>query len=79
MANEPSDVHPCRSSRRDSDTPALILHHPASWQWSKDRAAPLVAELEAELSPDAVAAARERGQGRDLDGTVAELLVELAE
>lgn len=28
---------------------ALVLHHPVSWQWTKDRAAPLVAELEAEL------------------------------
>ena len=58
---------------------ALVLHHPASWQWAKDRAAPLVAELEAELAPDVVAAAQERGQARDLEATVAELLVELRE
>jgi hypothetical protein len=37
----------------------------------------LIAELEAELSPDVVAAARERGRARDLEVTVAELLVEL--
>jgi hypothetical protein len=56
---------------------ALALHHPASWQWTKDRAAVLVAELEAGLSPDAVAAALERGRTRDLEATVAELLAEL--
>jgi len=56
---------------------ALVLHHPASWQWTKDRAAALVAELEAELSPDAVAAALEHGRTRDLAATVAELLAEL--
>ena len=58
---------------------ALVLHHPLSWQWTKDRAAPLVAELEAELSPEVVAAAQARGQARDLEATVAELLVELRE
>jgi len=58
---------------------ALVLHHPTSWQWAKDRAAPLIAELEAELPPDAVVAAKERGRARDLDATVAELLVELGE
>jgi len=56
---------------------ALVIHHPLSWKWTKDRAAPLVAELEAELSPDVVAAAQERSQARDLDTTVSELLVEL--
>jgi len=43
----------------------------------KDRAAPLVAELEAELLPEVVAAAWARGQVRDLEATVAELLAEL--
>jgi hypothetical protein len=55
----------------------LVLHYPASVQWTKDRAAPLVAELEAELPPDIVTAALERGRARDLDATVTELLVEL--
>jgi predicted ATPase/class 3 adenylate cyclase len=58
---------------------ALVLHHPTSWQWMKDRAAPLAAELEAELLPEVVAAAWQRGQVRGLDATVAELLVELGE
>jgi tetratricopeptide (TPR) repeat protein len=56
---------------------ALILHHPLSWRWTKDRAARLVAELESELPHDVAAAAQERGRVRDLEATVAELLVEL--
>jgi len=56
---------------------ALGLHHPLSWQWVKDRAAPLIAELEAELPLDVAAAARERGRTHDLGATVAELLDEL--
>ena len=57
---------------------ALVIHHPISWRWMKHhRAAPLIAELEAELPPDVVAAAWERGRARDLDATVTELLVEL--
>jgi predicted ATPase/DNA-binding SARP family transcriptional activator len=59
---------------RAAELLALVLHHPATWQWAKDRAAPLVAELEAKLSPDALAAAQERGRTRDLETTVAELL-----
>ncbi|MCB0191310.1 MAG: tetratricopeptide repeat protein, partial [Anaerolineae bacterium] len=31
------------------ETAAFILHHPASWQWSKDSIAPLISHLEAEL------------------------------
>ena len=57
---------------------ALVLRHPSTWQWTKDRAAPLIAELEVELSPDLFAAAQARGRARDLDATVKELLVELS-
>jgi DNA-binding SARP family transcriptional activator/predicted ATPase len=64
---------------RASELLALVLHHPASWQWAKDRAARLIAELETELSADVLAAAQERGQARDLQATVAELLVDLAD
>ena len=56
---------------------ALVLHHPVSWQMAKDRAAPLIAQLEAKLPPDVVAAAQARGRARDLEVTVQELLVEL--
>jgi predicted ATPase/DNA-binding SARP family transcriptional activator len=60
-----------------SELLALALHHPASWQWAKDRAAPLITELEAQFSADVWAAAWERGQARDLEATAAELLLEL--
>jgi len=53
------------------------LHHPASAQWTKDRANALLGELEPGLPPAIAAAALERGQARDLDASVAELLVEL--
>jgi hypothetical protein len=56
---------------------ALVLSHRISWQMARDQAAPLIAELEAELSPEVVAAAWARGRSRDLDATVRELLVEL--
>jgi tetratricopeptide (TPR) repeat protein len=55
---------------------ALVMSHRLSWQMAKDQATPLIAELEAELLPEAVEAAWERGQARDLDATVAELLAE---
>jgi predicted ATPase/DNA-binding SARP family transcriptional activator len=55
---------------------ALVLHHPSTWQWTKDRAAPLVAELQAELSPELFVAAQERGRARDLDTTMKKLLAE---
>jgi predicted ATPase/DNA-binding SARP family transcriptional activator len=55
---------------------ALILHHPASMQLSKDKAAHLLAELAAELPLTAVVAAREHGQVRALQEIVADLLTE---
>jgi tetratricopeptide (TPR) repeat protein len=58
---------------------ALVMNHRISWQMAKDQAAPLIAELEVELPPDVVAAAWARGRARDLDATVAELLVDLGE
>jgi tetratricopeptide (TPR) repeat protein len=58
---------------------ALVVNHRLSWQMAKDHAAPLIAELEAELSPEAVQAAWERGRARDLEATVAELVARLAE
>ena len=57
---------------------AFAAHHPICWQWVRDRTAPLIAELEAELPSEVVAAAKARGRARDLDATVAELLDELA-
>jgi predicted ATPase/DNA-binding SARP family transcriptional activator len=57
----------------------LAVHHPASMEVLRDIAASLVAELEVELPPHVAAAAQERGRARNLDATVAELLIELQE
>ncbi|MCI0529446.1 MAG: hypothetical protein L0Y56_18560, partial [Nitrospira sp.] len=54
----------------------LALHHPATWQIHKDKAVYLLAELEAELPPEVVAAAQERGKARQLEEVVAEILAE---
>ncbi len=66
-------------AERASELLGLVVHHPASWQWAKDRASPLIALLEVELAPDVWAAAWERGQARDLEATVAEWLLELGQ
>lgn len=58
---------------------ALVLHHSSTWRWTKDRAAPLVAQLKAALPPDLFAAAQERGRARDMEATAQELLAELGE
>lgn len=55
----------------------LVLHHPMSWQLAKDQAELLADELKAELPPDDVATAQERGKARELESTVSELLAEL--
>lgn len=56
---------------------ALINHHPAAWQWAKDRASELANQLEAKLPPNIVTQAKERGCAHDLNVTVLELLDEL--
>jgi hypothetical protein len=55
---------------------ALVLSHPSSAQECKDRAARLQVALRAELPPEVVEAAQERGRARGLDAAVAELLSE---
>jgi tetratricopeptide (TPR) repeat protein len=64
--------------RKSLELLTLTRHHPASLQWTKDEATAQIAELEAELSPDVVFAAQERGQGLEMEPTIAELLTELA-
>jgi tetratricopeptide (TPR) repeat protein len=49
---------------------AFVLQHTSSSQETRDRAAPLLAELEGRLSPATVAAAKERGQTYDLQAIV---------
>jgi hypothetical protein len=53
--------------------------HVANTQYYEDIAGKHIAAIAATLPPDVVAAAQARGQARDLDATVAELLVELGE
>ena len=52
---------------------AFVLAHPSSTQETKDQATPLLTELEGRLSPAAVAAAKARGQARDLQDVAREL------
>ncbi len=55
---------------------ALVIGHPAPWQAIKDRAARLQAQLEADLPPEVVTAAQERGKSRPLAEVVAEMVGE---
>ena len=58
---------------------ALASRYPfvANSRWFEDVAGRHIAAVAATLPPDMVAAAQERVRARDLDATVAELLVEL--
>ena len=58
---------------------ALASRYPfvANSRWFEDVVGRQIAAVAATLPPHLVAAARERGQARDLDATVAELLIEL--
>jgi hypothetical protein len=67
-ANEPGE----EAAEQAIELLTFVLHHPAISQEARDRAAPLLAELEGRLSPAAVAAAKERGQARDLQAIVEE-------
>ena len=49
----------------------------ANSRWFEDVAGKHIAAAAAAMPPEVVAAAQERGRARDLDATVAELLVEL--
>jgi hypothetical protein len=51
-----------------------VLRHPKAWQEAKDRATNLLAELQAILPPEVVAAAQERSRTGDLRTTVARLI-----
>jgi DNA-binding SARP family transcriptional activator/predicted ATPase len=52
---------------------ALVLHHPSSGPELSQRAQQLIEQGEASLSPDALAAAQERGWAQDLETVIAEL------
>jgi predicted ATPase/DNA-binding SARP family transcriptional activator/uncharacterized protein HemY len=53
---------------------ALVLDHPASKQDTKETASRLLAELDVQLSPQAGASARKRGQTRELEEVVAGIM-----
>jgi len=53
---------------------SLVLNHPATPHIYKEQAARLLAQLEADLPPEVVAAARERGQARTCDALLEEIL-----
>jgi hypothetical protein len=55
---------------------ALVLHHPASEQETKDRAKHLLAELESGLPPESISAAQARAKARSLDAVAEEILNE---
>jgi hypothetical protein len=55
----------------------LVSEHEASWRETKDRAIAFLSELEAELPPEVVSAAKEQGRKRNLAAIVEELLAEL--
>ena len=51
----------------------------AKSRWFEDVSGQHIAAVAATLLPEVVAAAQERGRARDLEATVAELLVEFGE
>jgi hypothetical protein len=72
----PAEDNPAGSSKKEQaiEILALVIHHPATLGLSKDKAARLLGELEAELPPEVVAAAQERGKTRQLEEVVGEIL-----
>ena len=45
----------------------FVFSNPASWQWSKDLVADLLANLETELSPESVSASQEWGENKQFE------------
>jgi tetratricopeptide (TPR) repeat protein len=52
----------------------VVTNHPATWQLYRDKAAFLLAELEAELPPEVVTTAKARAKSQTLDEVIAEIL-----
>jgi tetratricopeptide (TPR) repeat protein len=53
---------------------ALVIHHPASSQMTRERAERLLSQIEAELRPEGISAAKARGSAKDLNEVVSELV-----
>ena len=49
---------------------SIVLTNSASWQWSKDSVAALLARLEVELSPESISAAREWGKEKQFEEVI---------
>jgi tetratricopeptide (TPR) repeat protein len=58
---------------RALDLATFVIQHPATWQWSKDSIASLIAELEAELPPNVVKAVQMRVKEKNLEEIIQEL------
>jgi tetratricopeptide (TPR) repeat protein len=65
------------SAGRAAEVGALVLSHPVSLKTARDRAGALLDRARAALPAEVFEAAVARGRGRDLEGTVRELLAEL--
>jgi predicted ATPase/DNA-binding SARP family transcriptional activator len=61
-------------TERALELAALARRHPASTRQTRDRAGQLLSELASRLPPQAVTAAQERGQRRELEKVVEEVL-----
>jgi hypothetical protein len=55
---------------------AFAVHHPATREVERNRARQLLAQLQPQLTPDALTSATARGEARELEEVVAELLDE---
>lgn len=53
---------------------SLVINHPAAWQMFKDEASALLSILEPQLTPQALAAARQWGAATSVEEAVAEIL-----
>jgi hypothetical protein len=53
---------------------ALVVHHPATWQVTRDRAHRLLAELAGMIPPDRAASAQEHGSQLSVDAVVADIV-----
>jgi hypothetical protein len=79
LIHQPAEeIEPSRTNRKQRavELLALALSHPASGQEVKDKARRLLDEIGIELPPQVLAAAQERGQARNLEEVVTELLAE---
>lgn len=73
-SEDESEPQASRSKTYAVELLTLLCEHPRCWQCHKDEAAPLLSELELQLSAHAFETAKARGRSRTLKATVAEIL-----